>query len=65
MNTPDITVDSSFYADIIRPELGTYLEMAQIAMTMIPEELADQMGLSHGDIFRLSMNLGLVMYSDE
>ena len=31
MNTPDTTIDASFYDDVIRPEITTYLEMAQIA----------------------------------
>lgn len=65
MNTTDITVDSSFYADIIRPDLITYLEMARTAISMMPDELADQMDLSYDEIFRLSLNLNAFMNNDE
>lgn len=65
MNTPDTTIDASFYDDIIRPDITTYLEMAQIAISMIPEVLNDQMDLSYDEIFRLSLNLSSFMNSNE
>ena len=58
-------MDSSFYADIIRPDLITYLEMARTAIAVMPDELADQMDLSYDEIFRLSLNLNSFMNNDE
>lgn len=65
MNTKDIPVDASFYNDIIRPYIVDYLEMARIAMDIIPADLADQMNLSDDELNRLSVNLNSFMNSHE